>query len=66
MVQKSIAAKKRIVLPEGDEPGTVQAAAICQSCGIAHCRLLAKPEAVVDVAKARGIELQHHLENIDH
>ncbi|MDQ9752801.1 phosphate acetyltransferase, partial [Acinetobacter baumannii] len=31
LVQKSIAAKKRIVLPEGDEPRTVQAAAICQS-----------------------------------
>ncbi len=65
MVQKSIAAKKRIVLPEGDEPRTVQAAAICQSRGIAHCVLLAKPEAVVDVAKARGIELPHDLEIID-
>ena len=41
LVQKSIAAKKRIVLPEGDEPRTVQAAAICQSRGIAHCILLA-------------------------
>lgn len=39
LVQKSIAAKKRIVLPEGDEPRTVQAAAICQSRGIAHCVL---------------------------
>ncbi|MFW2124756.1 phosphate acyltransferase, partial [Acinetobacter ursingii] len=39
LVQKSIAAKKRIVLPEGDEPRTVQAAAICQSRGIAHCIL---------------------------
>ena len=65
LVQKSIAAKKRIVLPEGDEPRTVQAAAICQSRGIAHCILLAKPEAVVDVAKARGIELPHDLEIID-
>ncbi len=63
--QKSIAAKKRIVLPEGDEPRTVQAAAICQSRGIAHCILLAKPEAVVEVAKARGIELPHDLEIID-
>ena len=65
LVQKSIAAKKRIVLPEGDEPRTVQAAAICQSRGIAHCILLAKPEAVVEVAKARGIELPHDLEIID-
>ncbi|OTG90000.1 phosphate acetyltransferase [Acinetobacter sp. ANC 3813] len=65
LVQKSIAAKKRIVLPEGDEPRTVQAAAICQSRGIAQCVLLAKPEAVVEVAKARGIELPYDLEIID-
>lgn len=65
LVQKSIAAKKRIVLPEGDEPRTIQAAAICQSRGIAHCVLLAKPEVVIDVAKARNIELPHDLEIID-
>ena len=65
LVQKSIAAKKRIVLPEGDEPRTIQAAAICQSRGIAQCILLAKPEAVVEVAKARGIELPYDLEIID-
>ncbi|WOE41157.1 phosphate acetyltransferase [Acinetobacter chinensis] len=65
LVQKSIAARKRIVLPEGDEPRTVQAAAICQSRGIAQCILLAKPEAVIEVAKARGIELPHDLEVID-
>lgn len=65
LVQKSIAAKKRIILPEGDEPRTIQAAAICQSRGIAQCILLAKPEAVVEVAKARGVELPHDLEIID-
>ncbi len=64
-MQKSIAAKKRIVLPEGDEPRTVQAAAICQERGLAHCILLAKPESVIDVAKARGIELPDDLEIID-
>jgi len=65
LVQKSIAAKKRIVLPEGDEPRTIQAAAICQSRGIAHCILLAKPEAVLEIAKARNIELPDDLEIID-
>ncbi|OTG83995.1 phosphate acetyltransferase [Acinetobacter sp. ANC 4648] len=65
LVQKSIAAKKRIVLPEGDEPRTIQAAAICQSRGIAQCVLLAKPEAVIEVAKARNIELPFDLEIID-
>ena len=65
LVQKSITAKKRIVLPEGDEPRTIQAAAICQSRGIANCVLLAKPEAVIEVAKARNIDLPHDLEIID-
>ena len=65
LVQKANAAKKRIVLPEGDEPRTIQAAAICQSRGIAHCVLLAKPEVVIEVAKARNIELPHDLEIID-
>ncbi|MCO8045622.1 phosphate acetyltransferase [Acinetobacter bohemicus] len=65
LVQKSIAAKKRIVLPEGDEPRTIQAAAICQSRHIAQCILLAKPESVLEVAKARGIELPDDLEIID-
>ncbi|EXS30169.1 phosphate acetyltransferase [Acinetobacter sp. 742879] len=65
LVQKSIAAKKRIVLPEGDEPRTIQAAAICQARGIADCILLAKPDAVHDVAKARGIELPAELAIVD-
>lgn len=65
LVQKSITAKKRIVLPEGDEPRTIQAAAICQSRGIAQCILLAKPEVVVEVAKARNIELPADLEILD-
>ena len=65
LVQKSIAAKKRIILPEGDEPRTIQAAVICQSRGIAQCILLAKPEAVLEVAKARNIELPSDLEIID-
>ena len=65
LVQKSIAAKKRIVLPEGDEPRTIEAAAICQARGIAQCVLLAKPEAVAEVAKARSVELPAGLEIID-
>ncbi len=65
LVQKSIAAKKRVVLPEGDEPRTIEAAAICQSRGIAQCILLAKPEVVLEVAKARNIELPQDLEIVD-
>ena len=57
--------EKRIVLPEGDEPRTIQAAAICQARGIADCILLAKPDVVQDVAKARGIELPAELAIVD-
>src|SRR5690554_4151962 len=46
LVTRAQQAGKRIVLPEGDEPRTVQAAAICQRRGIAQCVLLAKPESV--------------------
>ncbi|MEC7120295.1 MAG: phosphate acetyltransferase [Pseudomonadota bacterium] len=65
LVSKAQAAKKRIVLPEGAEPRTVQAAAICQSRGIAHCVLLAKREEVEAVALNRGITLPPDLEIID-
>lgn len=65
LVQRAKAAAKRIVLPEGSEPRTVQAAAICQSRGIARCVLLAKPEDVHAVARAQGIELPEGLEILD-
>ncbi len=65
LVQRAQAANRRIVLPEGSEPRTVQAAAICQARGIARCVLLAKPEAVAVVARAQGIELPAGLEILD-
>ncbi|EZH83607.1 phosphate acetyltransferase [Ectopseudomonas composti] len=65
LVQRAKAAGKRIVLPEGAEPRTVQAAAICQARGIARCVLLAKPDEVQAVARAQGIELPDGLEILD-
>ncbi|MDH1729890.1 phosphate acetyltransferase [Pseudomonas chengduensis] len=65
LVQRAKAAAKRIVLPEGSEPRTVQAAAVCQARGIARCVLLAKPEEVQAVARAQGIELPEGLEILD-
>lgn len=58
-------AGKRIVLPEGDEPRTVKAAAICSERGIANCVLLANPEEVQRVAAAQGITLGKGVEIID-
>ncbi|CAH7047934.1 phosphate acetyltransferase [Vibrio chagasii] len=50
-------AGKRIVLPEGDEPRTVKAAAICAERGIAECVLLGNPEEIRRVAAQQGVEL---------
>jgi phosphate acetyltransferase len=65
LIQRSRAAGKKIVLPEGDEPRTVRAAAICHEKGIAHCVLLAKPESVWAVAEAQGVILPADLQIID-
>lgn len=65
LVKKAQIAKKRIVLPEGDEPRTVEAASICQSRGIAQCVLLANRENVEKVAKERGVTLPDDIEIID-
>lgn len=50
-------ANKRIVLPEGNEPRTVKAAAICAERGIATCILLGEPDEIKRVAAAQGVEL---------
>ncbi|MDV7210427.1 phosphate acetyltransferase [Azotobacter beijerinckii] len=65
LVKRAQAANRRIVLPEGSEPRTVQAAAICQRRGIARCVLLAKPEEVQAVAHAQGLEMPAGLEILD-
>nr|WP_086941043.1 phosphate acetyltransferase [Thaumasiovibrio occultus] len=50
-------AAKRIVLPEGDEPRTVKAAAICAERKIAECVLLGNPEEIKRVAEQQGVTL---------
>ena len=65
VVKKAQNAKKRIVLPEGSEPRTVEAACICQSRGIANCVLLAKRSDVEQVAKNRDLIIPEGLEIID-
>lgn len=65
LVKQAQEANRRIVLPEGCEPRTIQAAIICQERGIARCVLLAKPDAVKTAADARGIILPEGLEIID-
>lgn len=65
LIQKARAAKKSIVLPEGDEPRTVKAAIRCTEKGIARCVLLADPEKVRHVAEGQGLHLPAGLEILD-
>ncbi len=65
LVKRAQDANKRIVLPEGAEPRTVRAAAICQQRQIARCVLLAVPEEVHRVAKEENIQLPDGLEILD-
>jgi phosphate acetyltransferase len=65
LVERSRADLQRIVLPEGEEPRTIQAAASCQQRGIAQCILLGKKDAILQVAEAQGIELPAELEIMD-
>ena len=59
------AAKKRIVLPEGSEPRTVRAAAICAERGIARCILLGDASEIRRVAEAQEVELPPDVEIVD-
>jgi phosphate acetyltransferase len=56
---------KRIVLPEGNEPRTVRAAAICAERGIARSVLLGDPEEIRRIASAQGVELPPSVEILD-
>jgi phosphate acetyltransferase len=62
LIQAARAARKRIVLPEGDEPRTIQAAVICHQKGIARCVLLGNRSVIEEVAEAQGVQLPADLE----
>jgi phosphate acetyltransferase len=62
LTEKARAAQKRVVLPEGVEPRTVKAAAICARRGIARCVLLGDPAEIQAVARSQDIELPDNLE----
>ncbi len=58
-------ANKTIVLPEGNEPRTVCAAAICHTRKLAKCILIGNPGEIELVAKAQGISLPDDIKIID-
>jgi phosphate acetyltransferase len=65
LVQLAKQANKRVVLPEGDEPRTLQAAVICHEKGLAHCVLLGDPIRIRQVAEAQGLTLPADIEILD-
>ncbi|MBN1960743.1 MAG: phosphate acetyltransferase [Deltaproteobacteria bacterium] len=65
LIEAARAANKRIVLPEGSEPRTIEAAAIAQERGIARCVLLGNPDEIQAIAKKQGISLPSSIEFID-
>jgi phosphate acetyltransferase len=51
-----------VVLPEGEEPRTIEAAVICQQRGIANCILLGDRERIEHTALSLGIKLPDDLQ----
>jgi len=58
-------ANKRIILPEGDEPRTIQAAIACHERKIARCVLLGQPDEIRRVAEKNGLSLPAGIEILD-
>jgi phosphate acetyltransferase len=62
LVQHAKSGNKTVVLPEGEEPRTIQAAVICQQRGIANCILLGNRERIGHTALSLGIQLPSDLQ----
>ena len=65
LIREARKADRRIVLPEGDEPRTLEAAVICHHKNIARCVLLGNPDRIREVASVRSLELPDSLEIVD-
>ncbi|MDU0111818.1 phosphate acetyltransferase [Psychrosphaera aquimarina] len=61
LVDKAKKIQRTIVLPEGNEPRTIKAAAICGERGIAKCVLLGDAEEIKLVASQQGVELNENV-----
>ncbi|WP_297573298.1 phosphate acetyltransferase [uncultured Deefgea sp.] len=65
LIQKARNANKRIVLPEGEEPRTINAAITCEEKGIARCVLLGNRAVIEGIAASQGLTLPASLEILD-
>jgi phosphate acetyltransferase len=57
LTQQAKQANKTVVLPEGEEPRTIKAAAICAQRNIAKCILLGNKTEILRVAQQQGVLL---------
>ena len=62
LTQLAQQAQKTVVLPEGDEPRTIKAAAICAQRNIAKCILLGDKTEILRVAQQQGVKLPDLVE----
>ncbi len=61
LTERARTANKSIVLPEGNEPRTIKAAAICGERKIARTVLLGNKEEILTTASQQGIELNDYV-----
>ncbi|TGE81301.1 phosphate acetyltransferase [Pseudoalteromonas sp. KS88] len=61
LTDKARHANKTVVLPEGNEPRTIKAAAICGMRGIAKTVLLGDREEILRIAVQQGVELNENV-----
>jgi len=57
--------QKRIILPEGEEPRTIEAAVLCAERGIAECHLIGNPRAIEELARINELEIPDTVRIID-
>ncbi|BAH82912.1 phosphate acetyltransferase [Candidatus Ishikawella capsulata] len=65
LTQLAYQAKKRIVLPEGNEPRIIEAASICANRNIAECILIGNSTNIKHTADQKGITIGRNIEIID-
>ena len=65
VVERARAAAATIVLPEGTEPRTLQAAVACAERGIARSVLLGPPDQVTALARGLGLDLPGGVTVVD-
>ncbi|WP_404363103.1 phosphate acetyltransferase [Marinobacter sp.] len=63
--EKARKADRRIVLPEGNEPRTIEAAITCYNRGLARCALIGDRDEIESVAQSQGLKLPDAVEVID-